>query len=459
MSVRLKNAAFFGALVCLLALPALSATADRTSVKPGWNLFTTQQDIDMGRALADEAERTLVLINQPNATTYIDALGKQLAAYAPGTKYPYQFKIIDDDNINMYALPGGFIYVSRGLIEAAQNEPELAGALAHEIAHVVLRHGTAEVSQAYVDEVPNATRGRANVRDVMSRLNIHFDPDSIVLNYSREDERQADILATQIMADARFDPRQMSNLFQALQDDRSNRPSGFFINHPEVTNRAAAVRGELQNLGGVPRNPRGDSPDFHSVKDRYLVSDNVNNAGAGGVFGTPDQPSSRMTTYQGRDIEFRYPENWRVSEDGDSISIAPDRGFVNGSMAYGMTISIFQPQDQYYGRNSFQSGSRSSTNPTNLSRATDQLLDHLRESNPNMTVAWTDQRRRVDGRPAMAMQLTNDSPLGGRETDWLVTVMTSDGSLRYFVGVAPENDFSRYQRTFEDIVASVRLDR
>ena len=418
----------------------------------------------MGRALADEAERTLVLVTQPNANTYIDALGKQLAAYAPGTKYTYQFKIIDDDNINMYALPGGFIYVSRGLIEAAENEPELAGALAHEIAHVALRHGTAEVSQAYVDQVPNATRGRVNVRDVMSRLNIHFDPDSIALNYTRDDERQADIVATQIMADARFDPRQMSNLLQALQNDRSNRTSGFFINHPEVTNRAAIVRGELQNLGGVPRNLRGDSPDFHSVKERYLLSDAGGGGaggagGAGATFGTPDQPSSRMTTYQGRDIEFRYPENWRVSEDGDSISIAPDRGFVNGSMTYGMTISIFQPQDRYYGRNSFQTGPRSSTNPTNLSRATDQLLDHLRESNPNMTVAWTDQRRRVDGRAAIAMQLTNDSPLGGRETDLLVTVLMSDGSLRYFVGVAPESDFSRYQRVFEDIVDSVRLER
>ena len=80
MSVRVKNAAFFGALVCLLALPAI---ADRTNVRPGWNLFTTQQDIDMGRAVADEAERTLALLNQSNANTYIDALGKQLAVYAP----------------------------------------------------------------------------------------------------------------------------------------------------------------------------------------------------------------------------------------------------------------------------------------------------------------------------------------------------------------------------------------
>ena len=408
----------------------------------------------MGRGLSDEAERTLVLVNQSNANAYIDALGKQLATYAPGFKYPYQFEIIDDDNINMYALPGGFIYVSRGLIEAAQTEPEFAGALAHEIAHVALRHGTAEVSQAYADETPNATRTRINnVRDVMARINLHFNPNSPVLNYSREQERQADLVATQIMVDASFDPRQMSRLFQVLADDRSNRTAGFFDNHPEVANRAAIVRGELQKMGGVPRDLRGDSPDFHSVKERYLGSD----ANTGG---TPDLPSSRMTTYQGHDIEFRYPENWRVSEDGNTVSVAPDRGIVSGSIAYGMTIDTFQPQGQALGRNSFAPGPPASTNlATNLSRATDQLLDHLRESNPNLTVAWTDQRRRVDGRPAMAMQLTNDSPLGGPETDWLVTVMTPDGSLRYFVGVAPEREFSQYQRIFEDIVASMRLER
>src|SRR5262245_11796978 len=137
MSVRIKNALFLTALVCLLALPAV---AERTNVRPAWNLLTTQQDIEMGRALAEEAENTLVLVNQTNANTYIDALGKQLAAHTLGARYPYQFKIVDDASINMYALPGGFIYVTRGLIDAAQNEPQLAGALAHEIAHVVLRH-------------------------------------------------------------------------------------------------------------------------------------------------------------------------------------------------------------------------------------------------------------------------------------------------------------------------------
>src|SRR5207253_672839 len=121
-----------------------------------------------------EAERNLQLVDQNNANTYLYALGSQLTAHAPGEKYPYQFKIVNDDAINAYALPGGFIYVTSGFIEAAQNEPQLAGGLAHQIAHIVLRHGTAEVSQAYADQVSNSTGRRISVNDAMTRLNIHF---------------------------------------------------------------------------------------------------------------------------------------------------------------------------------------------------------------------------------------------------------------------------------------------
>src|SRR5262249_34808479 len=185
---------------------------------------------------------------------------------APNFRYPYQFKIVSDDDINAWALPGGFIYVTRGLLETVQSEPQLAGVVAHEIAHIVLRHGTAEVSQAYADSV-GTTRERVSVNDALSRLDIHFGNDSIPMKYSLEEERQADVVATQILWDARFDPQQMTNAFQAIRNSRSNSAS-FFSEHPFLSNRVAVVRTELRNLGGLPRNVRGDSPDFHSAQDR-----------------------------------------------------------------------------------------------------------------------------------------------------------------------------------------------
>ena len=456
MSRTSKVAGLFLGAVSMFILPAL---ANRTNVRPAWNLFSTQQDIEMGRLLADDAERVLQVVDQPNAAAYIDALGKQLSVHAPGGRYPYQFKIVNDDSINAWALPGGYIYVTSGLVEAAQNEQELAGAVAHSIAHVVLRHGTAEVSQAYADQVPNASRNSISVNDAMSRLRIRFEPRSIPLKYSREEEGQADVIATQILYDARFDPQPMTDLFEAIADEGSSRTADFLDAHPDLWTALANVRTELRNLGGLPGNLRGDSPDFHSVQNRLSAANTGPFPGSvrNSVGNRPEPASTRMVLYAGRSIEFRYPDNWRVSEETDSLTVAPYDGFVSGSLAYGMTIATFDAQDnRFFGRNSFVTPGARPDN-SRLANATDQLIDQLRQSNPNMRVIRNSGGRRVDGAQAMVVELTNDSPAGGSETDWLVTVFDRRGLLRYFIGVSPESDSGKYQPVFEGIVASVRF--
>src|SRR5262245_61915986 len=151
----LRKKSVFPMFVALALALTLSAFADnRTSLKPGWNLFSPEQDVEVGRQTAQEAERQLPMLRDAQAQAYIDALGKRLASKAPGEKYPYQFKIVDDKNINAFALPGGFVYVNRGTIEAADNEAQLAGVIAHEIGHVALRHGTNQVSKAYIAQAP-----------------------------------------------------------------------------------------------------------------------------------------------------------------------------------------------------------------------------------------------------------------------------------------------------------------
>jgi Zn-dependent protease with chaperone function len=446
------------AAMLLLSLPAM---ADRTSVKAGWNLFTTQQDVEMGRELATELESQMPIVNDSWSNGYIAALGSKLTAHAPGSRFPYQFKIINDDSVNSYALPGGFIYVTSGLIDAAPTEPQLAGLLAHQIAHVVLRHGTQEVSKAYNAEQNTTGVGRVSVATAMNELNIAFEPDSIVFKNSAEAERQADVLATQIMYDARFDPQQMPVFLQTIQNEPTNSTVEFFRNHPAVANRAARVRREVQNMGGLPRNLRGDSPDLRKTQDRLRgeaaasIRDN-NNPNNGDVDSRDNLPSSRMVTYRGRDIEFRHPENWRVTEDRDSLTIAPDNGFVSDGLAYGMTIAAFEPQGSSFGQG-LNSPDNVNNRTTTLSRATDQLVADLRRSNPNMRVVRNNDQRRVDGQNAMVTELSNDSPLGGRETDWLVTVLRPDGLLHYFIGVAPQREFTQYAPTFDKIVSSVRF--
>jgi hypothetical protein len=441
------------AAVLLLCLPAI---ADRTPIRPGWNLFTTQQDVEMGRALASDAESALPLMGTSDATTYLHALGSQLAAHAPGDRYNYQFKIIDDDSTNAFALPGGYIYISRGAIEAAENEPQLAGLVAHEIAHVALRHGTQQVSSAYADRQPNSTRGRVSVPTAMSYLNLRFDSNSPAVKYTREMERQADIVGAQIMRDTSFDPRQMTRMFQNLVAESPRMTADFFQNHPNLTNRAALIRTEMQNMGGLPSPLRGDSNDFHTVKNMFetMTSDSDYYPTRGN---RPDAPSTRLVSYRGGDLNLRYPDNWTVDEEADAVVLAPEGGYVNGSLAYGMRISSFQPrQTRYFGESGLVTPGDRAQRST-LSSATDQLIAQLQRANPNMRVTRSMQSRTVAGEAGLAVELSNDSPIGGREVDWLVTSLQPNGTLRYFIGVAPQQDINRYMPTFEQIVNSVRF--
>src|SRR5436309_2644726 len=209
--------------------------------------------------------------NGRQATSYIDTLGKQLASHAPGEKYPYQFKIVNDTAINAFALPGGFIYVNRGAIEAAASENQIAGVMAHEIGHVVLRHGTNQVSKAYLAQAPLAILGGVlgsnSIGSVLAQLGVGFGLNSLFLKYSRDAESQADLLGTQILHDSGHDPKGMVEFFEKIQAESKGRAVQFFSDHPNPENRISNVQHEIERLGGAPANARKDSTEFHTTKN------------------------------------------------------------------------------------------------------------------------------------------------------------------------------------------------
>jgi hypothetical protein len=419
----------------------------------------------MGQALATEAENTLTFSTDSYANGYINALGNQLAMHAPGPKYPWSFRIYLDPAINSYALPGGIIYVSSGLVNAAQTQPQLATILSHQIAHVVLRHGTQQASYAYTGG-RTGTRPRVTVPRAMATLDIGFYPESTALRFSPQAENESDVLATQILFDAHYDPRLMGTVMQRLYNQRSRDAVEFVGAHPAVANRAANIRRELTNLGPLPANLGGDTPDFHTTQrnlaaevDGRFVDDRVGDRNDDFIRGRgPALPSTRTIVYNGRDLTFRYPDNWRASEASDGITVAPSGGSVYGELAYGMRIATFEPRNTgFFGQNSLTVPGGQARNRTSLSSATNQLMDELRRSNPAMRVVRMQNRNPVDGQPAMYVEATNDSPLGGREIDWIVTVLRPDGTLQYFLGAAPERDMTRYTPAFEQIVSSARF--
>ena len=451
-----KNSRVGAILAVILAVALTTYAADsRSKLKPGWNLFSPQQDIEMGREVARQAERELPVLNDRQANAYIDALGRRLAAHAPGEKYPYQFKIVNDASINAFALPGGFVYVNRGAVEAADTEAQIAGVLAHEISHVALRHGTNQASKAYVAQAPLAILGGVlgsnSVGGVLAQLGVSFATSSLLLKYSRDAESQADLMGSQILYDSGYDPRAMVEFFEKIQKESRGRAVQFFSDHPNPENRISNVQHEIERLGGITPTALRDSPDFHNVKMSLasLPAPRGSNARAGSRpsdnrSGRPDVPSGRMVTYNGQDIQFRYPDNWRQYGQGSAITIAPDGGIINGALAHGMMISTFEADYHGQGRIS-------------LEEATDQLLNDLRRSNPDMRMTRSHERINVGGRAGYLVEASNQSPSGGRETDWIITTISPDGQVYYFVGVAPQNEFNRYSGAFQDIIDSARF--
>ncbi|HEY2931560.1 MAG TPA: M48 family metalloprotease, partial [Acidobacteriota bacterium] len=251
------------------------AWADRTALKPGWNLFSAQQDVEVGQQVSRDAERQLPMLNDARVDNYVNNLGRRLAAFAPGEKYPYQFKVVNDRTINAFALPGGPVYINRGVIEAADDEAQLAGVIAHETSHVALRHGTNQASKAYVAQVPLALLGGMlgsnSAGAVLAQLGAGFAINSLLLKYSRTAESQADMMGTQILFDSNYDPRAMGQFFEKIQADQTGRTVEFFSNHPSPDNRMESVSQEVDRLGGPQRGFTSDSREFQDIK-RYVLS-------------------------------------------------------------------------------------------------------------------------------------------------------------------------------------------
>jgi predicted Zn-dependent protease len=249
--------AFLMTVLCLTAA-STPLLAQPTQVRPGFNIFSEQQDIEIGRQSAAQAESQLPLLNDRRVEGYVSEIIRRLAAAAPGAKYPYQIRVVNASDINAFSLPGGYMYVNRGLIEAARSEPELAAVLAHEMAHVALRHGTHQASKAYLTQagigILGGLLGRGGNPNQIFQVLGGLGLNALFLKFSRDDEYQADTVGAQIMARAGYDPRAMADFFEILRQEQRSNPSRlqqFFSDHPAPADREARIRQEAQRIGAV----------------------------------------------------------------------------------------------------------------------------------------------------------------------------------------------------------------
>ena len=485
---------------------AVGSVMAQTRIRPGFNLFSVEQDQEIGRQSAAQAEQQLPILSDRSTDQYINAIAKRLADVAPGADYPYQFKVVNASDINAFALPGGYLYLNRGLIEAAGSEGRLTGVMAHEMAHVALRHGTNQASKAYLGQMGLGILGGLVAKDDRSTektINAigGFGLNTLFLKFSRTDEEQADVVGAQMLAKAGYDPMDMVDFFQMLEGKKKREPSKveqFFSSHPTPGDRAARVKEEMKMLKIQPTQPVGG---FSQVSSRLRNMDpaqsmqQIAQARSQEPRSTStmnasrpvarvadihrvDRPSTQFRTFEQRRQFFTmdYPTNWRVYEpvNGSGVTIAPEGGFVdNGGeerdLIYGVIVNHYDPfnedagdrfADPYGAGQGFLAGGGSrSGDRTQLARATNDLLGEILRTNPNLKVVPDSQQNdRINGAAALSLVLSGRSPATQEEER--VTLFTRelpDEHVIYALFIAPAADYAELRPTFERMVASLRV--
>ncbi len=448
----------------------------QTQIKSGYNMFSPEQDVQIGRESAAQAEQQLPVLNDREVEAYVNTLGRKLAANAGGPNFPYTFKVINASDINAFALPGGPIYLNRGIIDNARNEGEVAGVLAHEIAHVALRHGTHQASKAYAAQAGLSILGgllgsrvgqnTAQILNVLGGVGLN----ALFLKFSRELETQADVRGAQILAASGYTPADMVSFFNQLAKVDQSKKTTWLSHHPAPPDRQARIQKEAQLLR-VSNTPTQNVAQLNRIKSslaRYGAAPTTAQIAQGAtrapstanrpqtsssgssVLQGVEAPSSSMRAFTNRSGLYKvsYPSNWRVYEEGTTgVTIAPEGGVGNvggrTEIVYGALVNHYDAPDD----NSLQS-------------ASNNLISQIRNSSPHLSVLRNStQSFRVSGGPALAVTLQGTNPNTRlRERVTLVTRQLHDDHLVYMLFVTPEQDAKAYAPVMQAMINSLQVD-
>ena len=449
----------------------VEAPTGRLGVQPGaFNQYSPEQDVEIGKQAQKEVSRQMpVLPDSSPVTRYVQRLGQELAAHAPGpNQWPFSFHVVNIKEINAFALPGGPVYVNVGTIGAADDEAQLAGVMAHEISHVVLRHSTEQASKAAMAQLPLTVLGAAigqSTAGQLAQLGASIGAQSLFLKYSRDAEREADLLGSQIMYDAGYNPYEMAEFFAKLEKEGGSGGPQFLSDHPNPGNRVESVSKAINKF--PKKNYRKDSPAFEQIRSEVakmnpLTSQQVaqqqkqtperepapqQQSQIGNINLQDVMSSGRFRVFDHNAYQVSYPDNWQVFGNASSaVTIAPPAGVAENAIAYGVIVSGVRPE----------------SDGESLDRITRDLLDSLHRSNPGLRVSGDAKDIRVNGARGKSVYLVGHSPVPGpnspvRERDWLVTLKRRDNSVLYLVFISPDKDFGRMAPAFEQMLRSVRI--
>jgi beta-barrel assembly-enhancing protease len=298
----------------------VSAIGNR-SVGHGLNFYSLEHEIQLGKQLSAEVERQAKFINDPVVTEYVNRVGQNLVRNSDA-QVPFTIKVIDSDVVNAFALPGGFFYVNSGLILHADEESELAGVMAHEIAHVCARHGTKQATKGEIAQlamipamifIPYTLAGYAIYQGMQFAIPMAF------LQFTRTDEAEADYLGLQYMYKAGYDPNAFVAFFEKVASDEKKQPGTIpkiFSTHPPTPERIKASQKEIATVLPQRAEYIVTTSEFDVVKHRLqLIEANVKVNDK-----NPNKPALRKKTAQ-----TQAPQPGDTSTTGSDPNSDPDR--------------------------------------------------------------------------------------------------------------------------------------
>jgi Zn-dependent protease with chaperone function len=458
-------------LLALMLCASADALFGQTAVKVPKNKYTPEQDVALGREAAAEVRKQYPVIDDQRIARYLTALGDRLVAAAPPALnqpvFEYSFTPVNLKEINAFALPGGPMFVHRGMFDAAKSEDEVAGVMAHELSHVLLRHGTANATKAQnpwlqLGQIAGAIGGAAVGGSTGAAIaqGSQFGLGTLLLKYSREYEKQADLLGAQIMARAGYDPRALARMFETIQRESKGEGGGpqWMSSHPDPGNRTQYINQEASHL--TVATP-ADASQFAPVKTAFAslppakTMAELARAGAGGdsggapaEVGTPGQPvpapSAQYRVLKGGNVfQASVPSDWTALNSQSAIKVVPRNGYgqVNGQtvFSHGVEFGVAKASSR------------------DLQQATNAWLKAIAQSNPDLRISGSQQTVRISQRNGLATPLVNPSPLGGQERIAVYTTFLAEGSLFYYLTIVQENDANAFRDAFQRIGDSIRL--
>jgi hypothetical protein len=462
-------------LVSILA--AVTLLAEGTKIVAPKNKYKLSDDVQAGREAAAQVTQQMPLLPKDgDVDSYVERVGQHLAQSIPPEfthpEFHYEFSVVNVSDINAFALPGGPMFVNRGMIEAAHNEGEMAGVMAHEISHVALRHGTANATKSQSAGVQLGAIGGAILGSVIGGgagaaviQGTQFGLGAFLLKYSREYETQADVLGSQIMARAGYDPRGLASMFKTIEQQGSNGGPEWLSSHPNPGNRYERISEEAAKITISPNKRVGQDTEFPAiqavlkrmppapttadVEKRSRTSGNTgggtrypDNTSAGGPVAPP---STHYRTYQQNGlVSMSVPDNWKQFESKSSVTFAPDGAYGNNGgesvFTHGAIVGV------------------ANTNTTDLMSATGQYIAGVLQGNSYLQVEGKYQKIQIGGREGLTRRLSGNSPITNqKEIVDITTAFSNRGRLVYVVQVVPGSEQDKYRTAFGQMVKSLNF--